>query len=168
MKVANAVPCLPAHTLRAQNARMKTLSCGILVLDSEGELLLGHATGAPYWDIPKGQREPGENELQAALREAAEETGLRFSAEGLLDLGRFAYRSGKDLHLFALLYERVDPRSLRCSTFFRDRSGRLRPEIDAFAWMAFDAVPQRCAKSMAALLTESVSLPALWRRLRAA
>jgi len=145
---------------------MKTLSCGILVLDHSGELLLGHATGTAYWDIPKGQREPGESELEAAVREASEETGLAFAADTLLDLGRFAYRPGKDLHLFTLLHERTDPRTLKCSTFFRDRSGRLRPEIDAFAWTAFGDVPQRCAKSMAALLTGPVSLPALWQRLR--
>jgi 8-oxo-dGTP pyrophosphatase MutT (NUDIX family) len=99
------------------------------------------------------------------VRETREETGLAFAPAALLELGRFAYRPGKDLHLFALLHERVDPRSLSCSTFFRDRAGRLRPEIDAFAWTAFAEVPQRCAKSMAALLTNAVSLPALWRRL---
>lgn len=147
---------------------MKTLSCGILVLSHDGELLLGHATGTGYWDIPKGLRDPGESERQAALREASEETGLAFAPDTLLDLGRFAYRPGKDLHLFALLHERADPHTLRCSTFFRDRAGRLRPEIDAFAWTAFADVPQRCAKSMAALLTGPVSLPALWRRLRGA
>jgi 8-oxo-dGTP pyrophosphatase MutT (NUDIX family) len=151
--------------LRPHNRAMKTLSCGILLLDDEGELRLGHATGTAYWDIPKGQREPGESELQAAVREASEEIGLAFAVDTLLDLGRFAYRRGKDLHLFALLHARVDPRKLKCSTFFRDRSGRLRPEIDAFAWTAFDQVTQRCAKSMAALLTGPLSLPALWRRL---
>jgi 8-oxo-dGTP pyrophosphatase MutT (NUDIX family) len=29
-----------------------------------------------YWDFPKGVREPGEEPLQAALREVAEETGI--------------------------------------------------------------------------------------------
>lgn len=30
-----------------------------------------------YWDFPKGELEPGEEPLAAALREAAEETGLQ-------------------------------------------------------------------------------------------
>lgn len=146
---------------------MKTLSCGILVLDAQGELLLGHATGANYWDIPKGLCEPGESEQQAAIREASEETGLSFPPGLLTDLGRFTYRPAKDLHLFAVLHERVEPGTLRCSSFFRDRTGRMRPEIDRFAWTPFDQVPQRCAKSMAALLTGPISLPVLLQRLRA-
>ena len=39
---------------------MKTLSCGILVMNEDQELLLCHVTGAWHWDIPKGSTEPGE------------------------------------------------------------------------------------------------------------
>jgi 8-oxo-dGTP pyrophosphatase MutT (NUDIX family) len=144
---------------------MKTLSCGILVFDREAQLLLGHATGLVHWDIPKGMCDPGETPLQAAVREGVEETGLVFEPESLTELGRFAYRPGKDLHLFASLYEQVDAAQLRCTTFFRDRAGRLRPELDRFAWVPLDEVPQRCAKSMAALLAGPVPLRDVWRRL---
>ena len=89
---------------------MKSLSAGILVLNPHSELLLCHATGTVVWDIPKGGGDAGESTLATAIRETAEETGLRFAPEELLDLGHFSYRPTKDLHLYAALRERFDPR----------------------------------------------------------
>ena len=84
---------------------MKSLSCGILVLNPQSQLLLCHATGTFVWDIPKGGSEAGETPLQTAIRETAEECGLRFEPAQLLELGRFAYRPAKDLHLYAALVD---------------------------------------------------------------
>jgi putative (di)nucleoside polyphosphate hydrolase len=145
---------------------MKTTSSGILVCNAQSQLLLCHATGGGYWDIPKGSIEPGESAGQTALRETAEECGLVFAADELLDLGLMRYRPAKDLHLFAALTERVDAARCRCSTRFRDRFGRERPEMDAFEWVPFDAVTQRCAKSMAALLGGAMPLADVLRRLQ--
>jgi 8-oxo-dGTP pyrophosphatase MutT (NUDIX family) len=141
------------------------LSCGILVLDRDGELLLGHASGSPRWDIPKGISEAGESPSETALRETAEETGLALAPAGLLDLGRQPYLRQKDLHLFAVLIERIDPQRCRCATLFRDARGRLRPEFDAYAWVPFGALPMRCGKSLVAVL-ERVSLLTVLERLR--
>lgn len=141
------------------------LSCGVLVLDGAGELLLGHATGSPRWDIPKGIAEPGETALAAALRETAEETGLALDAADLHDLGRHAYRRGKDLHLFALLRERFDPALCRCRSTFVDARGRVVPELDRFEWVAFAQLPLRCGRSLAALLG-ALDLGALQARLQ--
>jgi putative (di)nucleoside polyphosphate hydrolase len=144
------------------------LSSGILVLNAQAELLLCHATGTPRWDIPKGVADAGETELQAALRETAEETGLQFEEpERVLDLGRFAYLRGKDLHLHAVLIERIDASRCVCSTHFRDAQGRMRPEMDAYAWVAFGDLAKRCGKSLAALLTGRLSLPVVLRDLQA-
>ena len=137
------------------------LSCGTLVLDRERELLLGHASGSARWDIPKGLSEPGESPRETARRETAEETGIELAPQSLLDLGRHPYLRGKDLHLFAVLIERVDPARCTCSTHFLDARHRLRPEVDAHAWVAFDAVASRCGKSLAALLAQRIALEAL-------
>ena len=145
---------------------MKALSCGILVLDSRGELLLCRATGTFRWDIPKGGSEPGESPLQTALRETAEECGLQFAADDLLELGRFAYRPAKDLHLYATLADGIDAAACHCTSRFTDLWGRRRPEMDAFEWTAFERVPRRCARRMAALLTQTLSLPGVLRRLQ--
>ena len=142
-------------------------SCGVLLFSPQRELLLCHATAAAHWDIPKGLAEPGEAPLAAALRETFEETGLRLQPERLLDLGVTAYRPGKALHLFVARIERIDLSGCVCRSQFRDRRGRLLPEVDAFEWTPFERVPQRCAKSMAKVLTEQLSLQDLWRRVPA-
>jgi bis(5'-nucleosidyl)-tetraphosphatase len=41
-------------------------------------LLYGHDPRNPYWGMPKGILEPGEDTLSAAKRETEEETGLEF------------------------------------------------------------------------------------------
>ncbi|AKJ30184.1 NUDIX hydrolase [Caldimonas brevitalea] len=142
-----------------------TTSCGVLIFEPEGELLLCHMTGTAYWDIPKGLREADESELDAAVREAAEECGLRLLPAALIDLGRFAYRPAKDLHLYAVLHARVELTLLRCSSTFQDRWGRTRPEVDAFRWAQPDELARWCASSLAAVLTRKLSLEEVWARL---
>ena len=53
---------------------MKATSYGVLILNEHGQLLLAHATGRQYWDIPKGGAEAGESPREAAIREVQEET----------------------------------------------------------------------------------------------
>lgn len=146
---------------------MKSLSCGILVLNAQHELLLCHVTGAWHWDIPKGGAEPDEPPRDAALRETREECGLDFSGHALLDLGRMAYRPRKDLHLFAVLTERFDAAACHCDSHYSDSWGRDRPEMDGFEWTRFDRVHRRCARHMAEVLTQKLSLPALLAQLQA-
>jgi 8-oxo-dGTP pyrophosphatase MutT (NUDIX family) len=151
---------------RGQNQRVKSLSCGILVLNPQSQLLLCHATGTFVWDIPKGGGEAGETPLQTALRETAEECGLRFEPAELLELGRFAYRPAKDLHLFAALVYGVEARDCHCSSHFSDAWGRRRPEMDGFEWTAFERVHRRCARRMAEVLTQRLSLPRVLQQLQ--
>jgi len=142
------------------------LSCGILILNRAGELLLCHATGTARWDIPKGAGEPGESDVQTAIRETSEETGLVFEAEQLLDVGCFAYRRGKDLHLYAALIERIDPAGCGCRSTFVDQHGRVVREMDRYEWVAFERVAERVGKSMAGLLGSRIALPEVLLRLR--
>ena len=53
-------------------------SCGVVLLNSNKVLLLQHpdTTTRGHWDFPKGHVEKGEDELQTALRELKEETGI--------------------------------------------------------------------------------------------
>jgi 8-oxo-dGTP pyrophosphatase MutT (NUDIX family) len=137
----------------------KRLSCGVVILNPDRELLLCHVTGQNHWDLPKGGIDPGESPLEAALRETREESGLRLEPAALTDLGRFAYTNKKNLHLFACLMARFDLKDLRCESRYLDRqSGRLMPEMDGFGWFAFDRVPSLCTPKMGALLADRVGL----------
>ena len=116
----------------------KFLSCGVIVRRVSGELLLCHATGRNYWDIPKGLRDPGESSVNAALRELRDETGLLLQPEQLQDLGVHRYLPGKDLQLFVLHPPdpSIDIDPCACSTYYTVRGSTRRiPEVDAYRWM---------------------------------
>ena len=49
-------------------------SCGCIVLDKRTVLLIKHNSG--HWDFPKGHMEEGETEVETAIREVKEETGI--------------------------------------------------------------------------------------------
>ncbi len=150
------------------SARQRRLSCGVVVLNETGELLLCHVTGQRHWDLPKGGINAGESPCEAALRETSEETGLQLAAAALSDLGRHAYTAKKDLHLFACLSGRFDTRELRCESCFVERgSGRARPEMDGFGWFPFARIAELCTPKLATLL-DSLALEAVVRRLAAA
>ena len=135
------------------------VSCGTLVVNPAGQLLLCHVTNTAQWDIPKGMQDPGETTLQAAMRELYEEAGIVFDAARFEDLGGYAYRRDKRLHLYRV---RVDDElgqleHLVCTSFFpHPVTGRPVPETDAFRWAARTELGPLCWPRMGQLL---LSLP---------
>jgi len=147
----------------------RRLSCGILILNGQQELLLCHVTGQDHWDLPKGGAHEGESPLQAALRETREETGLDLAAEALRELGRFDYRPKKDLYLFATLMPRFDVAQLRCeSQFSQYTTGQRLPEMDGYDWVRFERVAQLCTPKMTAVLHGRLELQRVLDELMAA
>jgi putative (di)nucleoside polyphosphate hydrolase len=147
----------------------KRLSCGVVILNPERELLLCHVTGQNHWDLPKGGIDVGETPLQAAQRETREECGWRLDDGALLDLGRFRYTAKKDLHLFATVQPRIELKQLRCESHYLDRfSGRQMPEMDGFGWFAFARAQTLCTPKMAAVLGQKLMLDELLERLQTA
>lgn len=131
------------------------VSCGTLIVDASRRLLLCHVTGTAKWDIPKGMRDAGETELEAAVRELREETGLVLDAAGFDDLGRFDYRRDKALHLFKVEVGESLPTldHLVCASFFPHHvTGVATPETDGFRWVARDEVKRLCWPRMGARL----------------
>ena len=62
------------------------LCAGAVVRDARGRILLvqrGTEPGRGLWSVPGGRVEAGESTAQAAVREVAEETGLRIVVEAL-------------------------------------------------------------------------------------
>ena len=132
-----------------------TVSCGTLVLNPGGQLLLCHVTGTAAWDIPKGMQDPGETTLEAAMRELREEAGIVFDAARFRDLGQFDYRRDKRLHLYRVEAgdELGDLSQLACTSFFPHHvTGVATPETDGFRWAGRHEISRLCWPRMGALL----------------
>ena len=144
------------------------LSCGLVLLNEDGDVLLAHATETRHWDIPKGAPDPGEDHRDTALRETREETGLVLESHALIELGRFPYRRDKELHLFAARLRRAEVAldTLTCTSMFNSyHTGRLIPEMDAYRWATADEVPKYASQSLARLFAQTLTLASIDARL---
>lgn len=123
--------------------RMK-ISSGLLMykwIDDSIEYFLVHPGGPffrkkddGYWTIPKGEPMEGEELLQTAVREFAEETGI-VPFPPYLELGMVKQKGGKLVHGWAFEGEIPDNFKLMSNTFSLEwppRSGKQQefPEID--------------------------------------
>jgi predicted NUDIX family NTP pyrophosphohydrolase len=125
---------------------MPKISAGLLMYRdrtehrASPEVLLVHP-GGPFWKnkddgawmMPKGEVEPGEDLLAAAIREFNEETGLT-PVEPYLALDQVKHKSGKILHAWAF-HGDCDPAQIHSNTFeleWPPKSGCKQefPEID--------------------------------------
>lgn len=108
------------------------------------EVFLVHP-GGPYfagkhqgfWGVPKGEYDPGEEPLVAAIREFQEETGFR-AAPPFLPLGEIRQRNRKLVIAWAFMGD-ADPANLvsnTCRIDWPPRSGRTLeiPEVDEGRW----------------------------------
>ena len=136
-------------------ARPLPVSCGTLVVNPAGQLLLCHVTNTAKWDIPKGMQDAGETTLQAAMRELREEAGIGFDGARFQDLGGFDYRRDKRLHLFLVRVqdELGQLEHLVCTSFFpHPLTGRPTPETDGFRWARRSELATLCWPRMGRLL----------------
>lgn len=150
---------------------MTKVSAGLLMYRKRNqalEVLLVHL-GGPFWAkkdagawfVPKGEVNPGEDELAAAKREFQEETGLTPSAE-LLVLGSVKHKSGKKVSAWAFEGD-CDPSALRSNTFQMEwppRSGKTRefPEIDRAAFFTTESAREKMHPAEFEFVTRLVSL----------
>ena len=126
---------------------MQKHSAGILLYrfrERNLEIFLVHP-GGPFWarkdkaawSIPKGEFDEGEDPLEAAKRELAEETGIQIASQ-LIDLGKLQQPSRKIVHAWAACQD-IDPALITSNTFTMEwppNSGKIQefPEIDRGAW----------------------------------
>lgn len=137
---------------------------------AEREILLVHP-GGPFWagrdegawSLPKGELEPGEEPLAAALREFAEETGFSPPPGPHHPLGEVRQRSGKRVIAFAARGD-VDPGRLRSSEIdieWPPRSGRVLriPEVDRAGFFRPDEAFRKVIAAQQPLVARALALP---------
>jgi len=128
---------------------MKPTSCGFLI-ESNGLFLIGHATQSKsyifnpddeLWTIPKGIVNKGETELEAAIREVFEETGIHIPDYDVNDLP--VYMTIATHYKTIKVYHLLDTKSVlsniecNCSSIIQNKNMPHMnglPEIDMFMW----------------------------------
>jgi predicted NUDIX family NTP pyrophosphohydrolase len=146
---------------------MTKLSSGLLLFrrrrQQRLEVMLVHMGGpfwshkdAGAWSLPKGEHEPGEDSLQAARREFAEELGLAAPEGTTIELGSVKQRGGKVIQAWALEAD-VDVSELHSNTFELEwprGSGkqRLFPEVDRAEWFELGAAREKLIGGQLAFL----------------
>lgn len=140
-------------------------SAGILVYRRHAgalEVLLAHP-GGPFWrrkdegawSLPKGEIGAAEDDLGAAIREFAEETGIHLDG-AFLPLGEIRQKGGKRVVAFAHEAD-IDPAAVRsntCEIEWPPRSGRKLtiPEIDRVEWFDLPQARRKILESQRPLL----------------
>ena len=140
-------------------------SAGILLFRRTAglEVLLGHMGGpfwarkdAGAWTIPKGEPSPGEDPLETALREFAEELGVPAPSSEPLPLGDVKQSGGKVVTAWALEGD-LDPSAIASNLVgiaWPPRSGKtlLVPELDRAGWFGPDEARLLVVKAQAAFV----------------
>ena len=119
----------------SESGTSETKGAGGVVLNAAGEVLvLEHEDGS--WVFPKGHLDPGESELEAALREVEEEAGVRATPLRPLVKDRTHYRNarGEDRVITWFLLHTQDSPVLREKTF---PDGLFLPPEQALARLSF-------------------------------
>ncbi len=146
---------------------MSRVSSGLLMYRMHGDnlqVLLAHP-GGPFfrnkdegaWSIPKGEIEPGEDKLEAAKREFAEEIGVAPTGP-FIALSPVKQRGGKTVHAWAFLGD-CDPSAIVSNTFTMEwppRSGRQMefPEIDRAEFFNVAVARRKINAGQVALIDE--------------
>ena len=146
-------------------------SAGLLLYRRRGgnpEVFLVHPGGpfwakkdAGAWTIPKGEIGEGEDELAAARRETAEETGFEPDGE-FVALPPIRQKAGKVVVCWAIEAD-CDPAKLRSNLFSMEwppRSGRMAdfPEVDRGAWFPLAQARGKILEAQIPLLDSLQSL----------
>lgn len=112
MKTAHHLPPINEHTRRNWRRQRTDHSAGGVIYHyndaGKAEVALISTRGGARWQLPKGTCEPGETVEETALREVAEECGLRGQCEAYLGAIEYWYWDTYQRTMAELVCKRVD------------------------------------------------------------
>jgi predicted NUDIX family NTP pyrophosphohydrolase len=142
-------------------------SAGILLykkVEEELQFLLVHP-GGPFfakknegwWTVPKGELQPDELPLDAAIREFEEETGYKLSAP-FLELEPITQKAGKQVLCWAAEGD-LEAAAITSNTFeieWPPKSGKIKAfaEVDKAGWFTYDEAKKLINERQVAFLEE--------------
>jgi 8-oxo-dGTP diphosphatase len=113
-------------------------TCGVVVRDESGRVLLMCRSDEGTWGLPGGGVEPGETWERAALRECREETGWDISIHGLLGVYSdpttqvHRYPGGRTVHCVGVVFLGSP----------LQRAGEPDGETSRLGWFMLDELPE--------------------------
>src|SRR5687768_7702747 len=146
---------------------MPKQSAGLLLYRlhrNELQVLLVHPGGpffqkkdAGAWSIPKGEFQPGEDPLKAAIREFKEELGSLPTGD-FIPLSKIIQKGGKTVSAWMINGD-LETSGLKSNTFSMEwppRSGKQQefPEIDKAEWFSVSVAKTKILESQLPLLKE--------------
>jgi predicted NUDIX family NTP pyrophosphohydrolase len=162
------VPAYPPNTPPPKRGR---ISAGLLMYRRRGgvlEVFIAHPGGPWFphrevdvWTIPKGEIEPNEEPLAAAIREFQEEVGIVPNAP-YFELGSIRQRGGKTVHAWGFEGDWDESQPIHSNTIeveWPPGSGRqtVWPEIDKAGFFTLDAARSKMKLAQQPLLDRLVA-----------
>jgi len=113
-------------------------SCGVVLFNETKVLLLQHPDGTKvgHWDFPKGHVEIGESEIQTAVRELGEETGIT-------DINILPDFSHTISYSLIKKGQKIDKKVIFFVALTNETNVVLSHEHQAFAWLDLDPALNR-------------------------
>ncbi len=104
-------------------------SAALALVDTSGQVLVLKATYKEHWTFPGGIIDPGETPLQAAIREASEESGVQVAREDLSFL-MILDRMSKHAQSYQFVFQAAFPEAEREHIVLQPS------EIEAYAFVS--------------------------------
>lgn len=100
------------HTAYMQTLHKRMASAALLLENADGELLIVKSDYKKHWTVPGGVIDEGETPLQAVVREAEEEIGIKIDPKNVMFVAVVA-RSGPAFDTYQFIFKAVLPENMK-------------------------------------------------------